>query len=94
MGAIMTLSTMVTGINILLILLLLYVYGRNFLKTRSDFAAGLLIFAGIFLLMNLVSFYYFISMMPYFVLEVQPYMLMLHMLQMAGFIVLNWITWR
>ena len=88
------LSNIFTGVNLLLAASLFAVYLRMALKTRSMFTLGLLVFAGLFLLQNAVSFYFFITMMPYFVPEVASYVLTLTLLQTIAFSILNWITWK
>lgn len=88
------LANIFTGVNLLLVAALFAVYLRMCLKTGSLFTLGLLIFAGMFLLQNAVSFYFFITMMPYFVPEVANYVLILTVLQTIAFAILNWITWK
>ncbi len=89
----MAASTWLTVVNVLLIVSLLYVYLRNMKQVRSGFTLGLVIFAGLFLAQYLVSLYYFFTMMPFFVPEVEPFVLALTVLQLIGLSVLNWITW-
>ena len=90
----MMLSNVFTGINLALALILFILYLRMFLKTRSSFTIGLLLFAARFVIQNAVSFYFFITMMPYFVPEVASYVLSLTLLQTIALAVLNWITWK
>ena len=94
MSMLMNIATVVNGINILLVLSLLYVYLKNLVKIKSIFTIGLVIFALLFLLQNIISFYFFITMMPYFVNEVESYVFLFSILQTLAFIVLNWITWK
>ena len=94
MALLMSLTTWLTGANILLLLAILSVYYKNMLKMKSSFTAGLFLFASLFLLQNLVSFYFFFTMMPYFVDAVELHVFILTALQTTAFIILNWITWR
>ena len=90
----LTLTTISTGINIVLVLGLLFVYVRSYAKLRSGFTIGLMVFAALFLIQNAVAFYYYFTMMPYFVEDVQVFALILSVLQTLAFAVMNWITWK
>ncbi len=83
-----------TGINLLLALALLALYAKIVAKTKSTFTFGLLLFAALFVIQNAVSFYFFTTMMPFFVPEVASYVMVLSILQTAALATLNWITWK
>ena len=83
-----------TIVNILLLLSLGYVYGRNWLKMRSMFTLGLLLFTAVFLTQYLTSFYFYMTNMPYFVEMVSLHVMILTGLQTIAFIVLNFISWK
>ena len=83
-----------TIINILLLLSLGYIYGRNWLRMKSSFSLGLLLFTIVFLIQYLTSFYFYIVNMPYFVEMVSLYVMILTGLQAIAFIVLNIISWK
>lgn len=90
----MLLSHIFTGINLALSLALSSLYLDMVKKTKSSFACGLLIFGLLFVMQNAVSFYFFTTMMPFFVPEVASYVMVLSIFQTAGLATLNWITWR
>lgn len=90
----MMISAWFSGINILLILGLLYVYGRSLARTRSGFTLGLALFAFLFLVHNAVAFYFHFTMMPLYADSMDEYMLAFSVLQTAAFAVMNWITWK
>ena len=92
--ALMTISTILTGVNIMLILSLLYVYISNYSKLKSMFTLGLGIFAVLFLIQNVISFYYFVTMMPYYAASVEGFVFAFSLLQTLAFVVLNYITWK
>lgn len=94
MTTLMTASMWLSGLNILLILGLLYVYGRTLAKTRSMFSLGLALFAFLFLIHNTVSFYFQFIMMPLYTEGVQSFVFIFTLLQAAAFSILNWITWK
>lgn len=94
MAILMTLTTWLAGINVVLLLSILFVYYKSLVKLKSGFTLGLALFAALFLLQNAVSFYYFTTMMPYFVDAVETHVFILTILQTLAFLVLNWITWK
>ena len=90
----MNACTVLTGISTLLLLGLLYTYYKNLKKIKSNFTVGLFIFALLFLIQNLVSLYYFITMMKYYAPEVETHVFILTLLQAIGFAILLKITWE
>ena len=89
---IMNITTFLTGISTLLLLGLLYIHYKNLKKIKSNFTIGLFIFALLFLVQNLVSLYYYITMMKYYAPEVEIHVFILTLLQTIGFAVLLKIT--
>ena len=90
----MNITTILAGISTILLLGLIYVYYRNLRKIKSNFTIGLLIFAVLFLVQNLISLYYFITMMNYYSPEVEIHAFILTLLQTIGFGILLKITWE
>lgn len=86
--------TIIASINIILIMGLLYVYVKNMIKIKSGFTFGLVLFGGLFLLHNIVVFYFSITMMSLYADGVSPYMFVFTILQAFAFGILNWITWK
>ena len=94
MSAVMTISMIVTAINILLIAALSYFYIGSLKKFKSTMMCGLLSFALLFLLQNIVMLYYYATMMPLFVNGIETMVLVYNILQGVAFLILNVITWR
>jgi hypothetical protein len=90
----MTASMYITGANILLLCSLLVVYVRNLRKVGSTFTVGLLLFAALLLVQNVVSFYFYATMMPYFAAGLEGYVLTFNALQLGAFVILNYLTWK
>ena len=90
----MNLTTVLTGISTLFLLGLLYMYIKNLKYVRSHFTIGLLIFAVLFLIQNIVSLYYYITMMKYYAPEVEIHVFIITLLQAIGFAILLKITWE
>ena len=89
----MNVTTIITAVSTIFLLGLLYVYFKNLKNAKSKFTIGLFIFALLFLIQNLVSLYYYITMMKYYAPEVEVHVFILTLLQAIGFLVLLVITW-
>lgn len=88
----MMLSLWLNGLNLLLVGVLLARYVRIWVRMRSSFTFGLVLFAALFLIQNAVSFYYAITMMAFFAQGLQTYALVFNALQTVAFGILNYIT--
>jgi hypothetical protein len=62
----MNLTLIFSIINIVLIMFILIIQARNFKVIKSPFTIGLLLFAFVFLIQNLLSTYYFVTMMKFY----------------------------
>ena len=94
MEPLMTVTTVLTGISTFLLIGLLYIYTQNLKKIKSNFTFGLFIFATLFLLQNLVSLYFYFTMMNYYVPEVTAHVFIFTLLQAIAFLILLKITWE
>ena len=81
-------------INILLILGLLYIYIQNYLKMKSKYTIGLMIFASFFLIQSLMGLYFDISMVMYSSLQAEQAAIILEAVKSVGFAILLWISWE
>ena len=94
MAMLMRVTTFLTSISTLLLLGLLYVYYKNLKKIKSKFTIGLFIFAILFLIQNLVSLYFYLTMMDYYASQVEVHVFILTLLQTIAFLILLKITWE
>ena len=92
MALIMDLAALFAGLNILLLLGLIYVYSRLTLRSKGPFALGLLIFATFLLAHNAMTVYSFMAMEPLFGEPVLPYLLAISSLEFAGLLALVRVT--
>ena len=83
-----------TVINIVFLLALFFVYGKNWLSLKSAFTSGLALFTLIFLIQNITSVYFYLANMPYFVDMVSMHVFILTLLQTTAFSILNIISWK
>ena len=90
----MTVTTILSGVSAILLILLLHIYYKNLKKIKSKFTFGLFIFAALFLLQNIVSVYFYFTMMDYYAPEVTMHVFIFTLLQAIAFIVLLKITWE
>ena len=94
MAMLMNLTTILTALSALMLAALLHVYIKNLKRIKSSFTAGLLIFALLFLIQNIVSLYFYLTMMDYYVPEVELHVFIFTLLQTIGFAVLLKLTWE
>ena len=87
-------SALFSFVNVLLLLGLIWVYGNGFRKIRAQFTAGLLFFAGLFLVQNLLALYSFLAMFMYYATDVGGLVLAYTIVQTAGLVVLLWLSLR
>ncbi len=87
-------SLVLSGLNALILVSLIYVYAQNYQKLNSKFSLGLLIFASILLLENVLAFYFNWTMMGLYAEKVAQQGLILRSLETASLVILGYITWR
>ncbi len=93
MEFVMKATFVLTAVNMILLLMLAFVYGKNWVKIRSAFTTGLLLFTVAFLAQYAMSFYFYVTSMNYFVEIVSMHVFILTILQTIAFTVLNAISW-
>lgn len=88
-----------TGLNVLLLATLGYVWGRNFAAVRTKHTLGLLIFSVFLLAENASAFYYYLldpTLTVWFSTQVPVVawraMMLLHVLETVGLLFLTWVT--
>jgi uncharacterized protein involved in response to NO len=88
----MLLTVGLSVVNTALLLVLLAIYGKIVVKTRAAHSLGLVLFATLLLMQNLVSIYAYVTMNPYFESGVLPYLSAIAALELGGLIVLLRVT--
>jgi hypothetical protein len=80
--------------NIILLLLLLYVYWGNYKKIKSNFTIGLIMFASILLLQNII-FTSFLLFAPIFqIADLGLPLFIVNVTEFSALLILLLITWR
>lgn len=89
-----------TGLNVVLLAALGYVWGRNYLAVRTKHPLGLLMFSLFLLAENAFAFYYYLldpALSAWFSTQVPVIawraLMLLHVLETLGLLFLVWITW-
>ena len=94
MAILMNVTTILTGISTLFLAGLLYVYIKNLKNIKSRFTIGLFVFALLFLFQNLVSLYFYLTMMQYYSPQAELHVFIFSLLQSVAFLILLRITWE
>lgn len=80
------------SVNSVILAGLIYLYARIFLKTRASYSMGLVFFAGLLLIHNLLTVYAYGTMSALFGPEALPYLSAMGGAELAGLLVLLRIT--
>ncbi len=88
----MILTVVLSGVNSILLILLLAVYGKIVIKTKAVHSIGLMVFALLLLAQNLLAVFSYIDMDLYFGSGVVPYLLGISALELASLVVLVIVT--
>ncbi len=92
MALMMDLAIIFAGLNTVLLLGMLYLYGRIFRKSRAVYSAGLIIFALALLLQNGMTVFAYFTMTSLFAEGVLPYLLTIAVLEFSAVIAVFRIT--
>lgn len=92
MAWLMDLSSIVSMANIAILVVLLTVYGRIYKKTGATFTIGLVVFAGMLMLHNVIAVYGYFAMAPLYSDSLLPYFVAIHIAELAGLISLLKVT--
>ena len=80
--------------NVVMLILLLWVYIRNYLTLRSKFSLGLIFFAILLLVHNIASIYFQNAMMKEVLFESSDFACLLNGLEALGLLSLVYVTWK
>ena len=88
----MEVSAGVGIVNVVLLIALLTVYAKVYKSTRAVFTIGLMFFAGMLMLHNIISVYAYFAMQPLYALGLLPYFAVIHIAELAGIAALLKVT--
>jgi membrane-bound metal-dependent hydrolase YbcI (DUF457 family) len=92
MALLMDVSSMVSMINTVILFVLLAVYANIYRKTGATFTIGLMVFAGMLMLHNIIAIYGYFAMAPLYSDDLLPYFVGIHIAELAGLIALLKVT--
>ena len=94
MALLMDVSSVVSMINAVILVVLLAVYANIYRKTGATFTIGLMVFAGMLMLHNIIAVYGYFAMSPLYSDDLLPYFVGIHSAELAGLIALLKVTVR
>jgi hypothetical protein len=92
MNSLMEVSAGVGIANVALLIALLTVYAKVYKNTRAVFTIGLMFFAGMLMLHNIIAVYAYFAMQPLYALGLLPYFAVIHIAELAGIAALLKVT--
>ena len=96
MGTSLSVASLLAGLNVVLLLVLIVVWARNYATFRTTLVLGLLAFAIVMLVENGAALYFFFSMRSLYAMEpgVEQFVLLLRSLQFVAIAILTYVTVR
>jgi hypothetical protein len=92
MNSLVEISAGVAVVNVALLIALLTVYAKVYKSTRAVFTIGLMFFAGMLMLHNIIAVYAYFSMEPLYSVAILPYFVVVHITELAGIAALLKVT--
>ena len=92
MEPIMTASTIVSGVNMIVLGVLVGVFIKIYSRTKAQLPLGMIFFAGLLFLHNVIGVYAYFSMMELYAAALLPYLLAVHVAEFAGILIFLKIT--
>ncbi|MFL6309295.1 MAG: hypothetical protein ACJ70N_07050 [Nitrososphaera sp.] len=92
MSLLMDISSLVSMANMAILISLLVVYSRIYIKTKATFTIGLAVFASMLMLHNGIAIYGYFAMAPLYSDELLPYFVGIHIAELIGLIALLKVT--
>ncbi len=88
----MTASTIVSGANLVVLGVLVGVFIKIYSRTKAQLPLGMIFFAGLLFLHNVIGVYAYFSMMELYASALLPYLLAVHVAELAGILIFLKIT--
>ena len=86
-------TTGVCLVNVGLLGGLMYIYQSGYSQLKSRFGLGLLVFAGLLVLQNMLFIYFYFAEGDVFD-NTLPYVMTANLVQTLALLVLSWVSWR
>ena len=88
----MTVSTIVSGANLVVLGVLVGVFIKIYSRTKAQLPLGMIFFAGLLFLHNVIGVYAYFTMMELYAAALLPYLLAVHVAEFAGILIFLKIT--
>jgi hypothetical protein len=88
----MNVSTVVSILNVAVLLILFVIYAKIYVKSRAVFTIGLMFFTVMLMLHNLIAVYAYLVMAPLYPDELLPYFVAIHIAELVGIVSLLRVT--
>ncbi len=88
----MNVSTVVSILNVAVLLILFVIYAKIYVKSRAVFTIGLMFFTVMLMLHNLIAVYAYLVMAPLYPDELLPYFVAIHIAELVGIVTLLRVT--
>jgi hypothetical protein len=85
-------NAIVASANIAVLIALLVLYARVYRSSKASFTVGLILFASLLMLHNIIAVYGYFIMEPLHAPALVPYFLAIHIAELGGLLVLLRIT--
>jgi hypothetical protein len=92
MEPVMTASTIVSGVNMIVLGVLVGVFIKIYSRTKAQLPLGMIFFAGLLFLHNVIGVYAYFSMTELYAAALLPYLLAVHVAELAGILIFLKIT--
>jgi hypothetical protein len=92
MTLLMDVSSIVSMVNTVILVVLLAMYANIYRRTRATFTIGLIVFAGMFMLHNIITIYGYFAMALLYSDDLLPYFAVIHIAELVGLIALLKVT--
>jgi hypothetical protein len=88
-------SAVLSGVsiaNMVVLGVLMFVFGRMYVRTKAQLPLGMIVFAVMLFLHNIIGAYAYFAMSQLFAEEIFPYLLGVHIAELAGILIFLKIT--
>ncbi|MGH9952148.1 MAG: hypothetical protein ACRD5J_11005 [Nitrososphaeraceae archaeon] len=86
------LTSIISIVNVALLAALIAIYSKIYTTSRAVFTLGLLFFATMLMLHNIIAVYAYFAMAPLYSDELFPYFVAIHLAELAGIVALLKVT--
>ena len=92
MNILVALTAGIALVIVALLVALLTIYARIYKNTKASFTIGLMFFAGMLLLHNIIAVYGYFAMESLYSIELLPFFVVIHLAELAGIAILLKVT--